>query len=65
MHDDTDPSANDCQAESTDSRYGSVCNQCCDSTKCTYEPEIGTFTFDGNTSNAEWAAKLINVFHNN
>ena len=63
MHDDTDPSANDCQAESTDPRYGSVCNQCCGLSECTGVP--GNFKFDGNTSNAKWAEKLINVVLNN
>ena len=59
MHAD-DPQANDCQPDSTDSRYGSVCNQCCGSSDCTGGP--GDFTFDQNTSAADWAEKLITDF---
>ena len=57
------PEANDCQAESDDPRYGSVCNQCCGTTSCTGGPS--GFTFDENSSNSDWAQKLVNVFHNN
>ena len=60
----SNPEANDCQAESDDPRYGSVCNQCCDETSCTGLPETG-FAFDENSSNSEWAKKLVKVFHNN
>ena len=59
MHED-DPQANDCQPDSTDARYGSVCNQCCPGTQCT-GGEIG-LTFDDNTSAADWAEKLITQF---
>ena len=68
MH-ELNPEANDCQAESDDPRYGSVCNQCCGTTHCTGGPVDGDqdtpFAFDENSSNSEWAQKLVNVFHNN
>ena len=64
MH-ELNPEANDCQAESDDPRYGSVCNQCCGTTNCTYDQDTGFMAFDENSSNSDWAQKLVNVFHNN
>ena len=64
MHSETNPAINDCQADSDDPRYGSVCNQCCGLDNCTGGPDTG-FTWDGDSTNADFAQQLINVFHNN
>ena len=63
MHSETNPALNDCQADSDDPRYGSVCNQCCGLDNCTGGP--GDWKFDGDSTNADFAQQYINVFHNN
>ena len=59
MHGEDDE-ANDCQPDSLDSRYGSVCNQCCPTTECTGDSV--DFTFDENTSAEQWAVNYVTEF---
>ena len=58
MHSETNPAINDCQADSDDPRYGSVCNQCCPDTGCTGGPDTG-FDFNADTSADAWAEQLV------
>ena len=60
MHGEGDE-ANDCQPDSLDSRYGSVCNQCCPTTECT-GGGLFDFIFDGNTSAEQWAVNYVTEF---
>ena len=56
MHGD-DSVANDCQPGSTDSRYVSVCNQCCPVSDYTGGP-VG-FIFNESTSAYTWDVQFV------